>query len=100
MGLIYNIVSLLGCGAEDVESQKCSLAPLIYLTHIIILVIQMVKNRPAMQETWVQSLGWKDPLKEGMAAHSSTPAWRIPMDREAWRATVNVVAKIQTRLSD
>ena len=41
----------------------------------------MVKNEPATQETWVQSLGQEDPLEEGMAAHSSMLAWRIPMDR-------------------
>ena len=46
-----------------------------------------VKNPPAMWETWVQSLGWEDLLEEGMAAHFSIPAWRIPMDREAWRAS-------------
>ena len=39
---------------------------------------QMVKNPPAMQETWVQSLGWEDPLKKGMATHSNILAWRIP----------------------
>ena len=42
---------------------------------------QQVKNLPAMQEmqeTWVQSLGWEDPLEEEMATHSSVPAWRIP----------------------
>ena len=39
-----------------------------------------------MQETWVQSLGWEDPLEEGMATHSNIFAWRIPMDREAWWA--------------
>ena len=38
----------------------------------------MVKNLPAMQETWVQSLGWEGPLEMGMATHSSIPAWRIP----------------------
>ena len=38
----------------------------------------MVKNLPAMQETWVQSLGWEDPLEEGMATHSSVLALRIP----------------------
>ena len=38
----------------------------------------MVKNLPAMQETWVQSLGWEDPLEKGMATHSSILAWRIP----------------------
>ena len=47
------------------------------------LVAQMVKNLPAMQEPWVQSLGWEDPLEESMASHSSILAWRIPMDREA-----------------
>ena len=47
------------------------------------LVAQMVKNPPAMQETWVQSLGWEDPLEEGMATHSNILAWRIPMDRGA-----------------
>ena len=38
----------------------------------------MVKNLPAMQETWIQSLGWEDALEEGMATHSSILAWRIP----------------------
>ena len=43
---------------------------------------QMVKNLPAMQETWVQSLGWEDPLEEGMETHSNTLAWRIPWTEE------------------
>ena len=47
------------------------------------LVAQMVNNPPAMWETWVQSLGWEDPLEEGMAIYSSILAWRIPMDRGA-----------------
>ena len=42
------------------------------------LVSQTVKNPPAMQETWVRSTGWEDPLEEGMATHSSILAWRIP----------------------
>ena len=53
----------------------------------------MVNNLPAMWETWVQSLGWEDPLEEGMAAHSAVLARRIPMDRGAWRATVHGVTK-------
>ena len=53
----------------------------------------MVKNPPAMWETWVQSLGWEEPLEEGMATNSSILAWRIPMDREAWQATLHGVAK-------
>ena len=64
------------------------------------LVVQMVKNPPAMWEAWVRSLGWGDPLEEGMATHSSILAWRIPMDREAWWATVHGVTKNQTRLND
>ena len=56
-------------------------------------VAQMVKNLPTVQETWVWSLGWEDPLEEGMAAHSSILAWRIPKDRGALRATVHGVAK-------
>ena len=47
------------------------------------LVSQMIKNPPAMQETWVRSLGWEDPLEVGMATHSSILSWRIAMDREA-----------------
>jgi len=43
-------------------------------------VAQLVKNPPAMQEIWVQSRGWEDPLEEVMATHSSILAWRIPMD--------------------
>ena len=46
------------------------------------LVAQLVKNPPAMWETWVRSLGWEYPLEEGMATHSSIPAWRIPWTEE------------------
>ena len=61
---------------------------------------QMVKDPPTMRETWVRSLGWEDPLEAGMATHSSIIAWKIPMNRGAWQATVHRVAKSQTRLSD
>ena len=50
------------------------------------LVVQTVKNPPAVWETWVRSLHWEDVLEEGMATHSSILAWRIPMDRGAWWA--------------
>ena len=45
----------------------------------------MVKCLPTMQETWVQSLGWEDPLEKEMATHSSTLAWRIPWMEEPGR---------------
>ena len=49
------------------------------------MVAQMVKNPPAMWESWVQSLGWEDPLKKGMATHSSILAWKIPWTEEPSR---------------
>ena len=53
---------------------------------IFFLAAQTVKGLPAMQETQVQSLGWEDPLEEGMATHSSILAWKNPMDGGAWQA--------------
>ena len=53
---------------------------------------QTVKNLSAMQETWVQSLNWEDPLEKGMATHSSV---QNPMNRGAWQVTVYGVAKSQ-----
>ena len=64
------------------------------------LVAQMVKNLPAMWETWVQFQGWEDPLEEGMSTHFNTLAWIICLDRGAWQATVHGVAKSWTWLSD
>ena len=71
------------------------------------LVAQMVKNLPAVQETQVRFLDQEDPriwifsfLEKEMATHSSILAWKNPMDRGAWWATVYGVAKSQTRLSD
>ena len=61
---------------------------------------QTVKNLPALQETWVRSLSWEDPLEEGMSTHSSILAWRILMDRGAGCATVHGVAKSWTQLND
>ena len=53
-----------------------------------------------MWETWIRSLGWEDPLEEGIATHSSILAWRIPMDRGAWWVPVHGVTKNLARLSD
>ena len=52
---------------------------------MISLVAQLVENLPAVQETWVQSLGREEPLEEGMATHSSTLAWRISWMEEPGR---------------
>ena len=60
----------------------------------------MVKNLLAMQEAWVRSLSWEDPLEEDMATHSSFLAWRIRMDKGAWWAVVHGVTKSQTQLRD
>ena len=47
----------------------------------------MIKNPPAMWETWVLSLCWENPLEEVMASYSNILAWRIPMDRRVWQST-------------
>ena len=57
----------------------------LFIDYWASLVAQMVKNLPAMQETWVQSLGWEDPLEKGMATHCSILAWRIPWTEEPGR---------------
>ena len=56
------------------------LLSVLYIHHFIYysFVVQLVKNPPAKEETWVRSLGWEDPLQKGKATHSSILAWRIP----------------------
>ena len=54
---------------------------------------ETVKYSLAVWETWVQSLGWEDPLEEGMATYSSILVWRIPVDRGPWWAMVHEVAE-------
>ena len=60
----------------------------------------MVKNLLAMQEMWVQTLGWEDLPEKRMATHCSILAWEIPGTRGAWRATVTWSKKRWTQLSD
>ena len=60
----------------------------------------MIKNPHAMWETWVRSLGWEDPLEEGMATYSSILAWRIPMNKGALQAKSMGSQKSPTQLSD
>ena len=59
----------------------------------------MIKSLPAVKEPWVQPLDWEDPPEKEMAAHSNILAWRIPMGREDWWATVHGVAESQTWLN-
>ena len=74
----------------------------IYFVYILLSnqglpwVAQLVKNLPAMLETWVRFLGWEDPLEKGMATHSSILACIIPMDRGVWWATAHGVTKSRT----
>ena len=60
------------------------------------LVVQLVKNLPAIHETLVQFLGWEDPLEESMAIHASILAWSIPWTEEPGWATVHRVPKCWT----
>ena len=64
-------------------SSICPHAPFSRLFGRTSLVAQLVKNPPAMWETWVPSLGWQDPLEKGKATHSSILAWRIPWTIES-----------------
>ena len=61
---------------------------------------QLVKYLPAMQETWVRSMGWEDPLEKGKATRSSILAWKIPWTEEPGGLQSMGVTKSQTRLSD
>ena len=80
-----------------------SLTPVLHCSRRIegsIFAAQTVKNLPAVQKTWVRSLGREVPLEKGIATHSSMLAWRIPIDRGVWQVTVPGVAKSQTQLSN
>ena len=72
---------MFSLSANNLSKNQLRILPLLVGAS---LVAQMIKNPPAMQETWVQSLGWEDPLKKGMAAHSNILVHSNPMDRGAW----------------
>ena len=61
------------------------------------LVAHMVKNLLAKPQTWVQSLGWKESMEEGMATHCSILAWRILKDKGTWRVTVHTTERLSTK---
>ena len=66
-------------------TKACTLKGLPATTTGLSLVAQVVQNPPEMLETWVQSLGWKDPQEKETATHSSVLAWRIPWTEEPGR---------------
>ena len=96
-----------GCRVRRVQASSFSqlyLKPIFMIIQLMLnfvcfvlasLVAQKVKNLPAMQETWVGSLGWDDPLEKGMATHFSILAWRIPWTEEPGGPTVQRVTKSQ-----
>ena len=63
---------------DEVKTQSLVTLKTLKYHHTVSLVAQILKNPPTMQETWVQSLGWEDPLEKEMATHSRILAWRIP----------------------
>ena len=69
-------------------------------TSTVDFMAQTVKNLPAMQETWVQPLGWEDPLEKEMTTHCEYSCLENPIDTEAWWAAVHEEEKSWTRLSE
>ena len=69
---------------------------ILILASQVALVVKNLPAKEAEQETWVHSLGWKDPLEKEMATHFNILACRIPMDRRAWRATIHQITKSDT----
>ena len=83
---------------EALIFKKIDFCKLIILINWAYLVDQLVKNPPAMLKTWLQSLGWEDPLEKGKAAHSSILAWRAPWAE--FMARVHRVTECWTQRSD
>ena len=89
---------MLGTTGNAVTTSLNLFFNLFSFVHYASLVSQMVKTLPAIGETWVQSLGWEDPLEKGMATLSSTLTWEIPWMGEPGR--LQSMGSRQTRLSD
>ena len=93
--MLYNAVLVSGKGVERGN-------PLVLLVECksATVVAQMVRNLPTVRETWVRSLGWEDPLEEGMATHFSILAWRIPWTEEPGGLQSMEPSKSQKQLRD
>ena len=89
-------------GLHQIEDKMCAYVMYVCIGIDTLLRASLVPQRvkSAVQETWVWSLNWEDPLEKGMATHSSILAWRISMDRGAWWTTVRRVMESRTQLSD
>ena len=85
--------------SNNIEHKDSRVCKIQFLYSFHFLVAQSVRNLPAMQETWVRSLGWEHPLEKRMATHSSVLAWRIPWTEEPG-GLVHGVKKRQTQLSN
>ena len=87
------------CGLLTLNIISCPGFPFFHLLGTgCILLFQYLEG--GKKETWIQPLGWEDPLEEGMETHSSILAWKIPMDRRAWQVRVHGVSNTLTQLSD
>ena len=81
----HHLLCRVPCGPNPENKVTCELRTTIWARFDVLwasLVAQTGEKLPAMRETWVQSLGWEDPLEKGTATHSSTLAWRIPWTEE------------------
>ena len=74
----FHVLAIVNSGAVNIEVHISFQITVFSRFMGASFVVQLVKNLPAVQETWVPSLGWEDPLEKGMATHSSILAWRIP----------------------
>ena len=83
----------MGHKSFEMEQEREQVYGNIVIIYVAFLAAQSIKNLPAMNQTLVQSLGWEDPLEKGVVTHSSILAWRIPVDRGAWRAAVHGVTE-------
>ena len=100
--ILLQVITVGTSNSKDLSSRDFK-EKIIYVILVNILagcLAQMVKNLPAMQETWVQSLGWEDPLEKGEGYPLHHSCLDNSTDREAWWATVHGVAQSWTRLRD
>ena len=84
---------------HDAIQPPCPMSSLLLPSIFYFKLYQMIKNMPAMQEIWVRSLAWEDPLEKGIATHSSIFAWRIPWAEEPSRLQ-SMASQSRTRLRD